>query len=223
MAAHIEIAEESTPKRTFVWAVDWPGWCRSGKDPILAREAFLEAAARYADVAALAGEPFPPGEAASFELDLMESVEGGGGTEFGVPSSITPLDGTPVTAEEADRLARLVEAAWTVFDRVAAAAPAELRKGPRGGGRDRDKMIRHVDEADHAYAGVLGLKLPPPDRADPATVTELRTAMLAILRAPSDGSPIADRKWPPRYAARRIAWHALDHAWEMQDRSEPAA
>jgi len=23
-----------------------------------------------------------------------------------------------------------------------------------------------------------------------------------------------------RYAARRIAWHVLEHAWEMQDRAE---
>ncbi len=223
MAAHIEIAEESTPKRAFVWSIDWPGWCRSGKDPILASSAFLDAAARYADVAALAGEAFPPGEAASFELELVESVEGGGGTEFGVPSAITRLDGQPVTVVEADRLARLVEAAWTVFDRVAAGAPAELRKGPRGGGRDRDKMVRHVDEADHAYAQVLGIKVPAPDRSDMATVTGLRTAMLAALRAESDGSPIAGRKWPPRYAARRIAWHALDHAWEMEDRTAPAS
>src|SRR6476620_11845119 len=65
MAAHIEIAEESTPKRAFVWSIEWPGWCRGGKDLDLARTAFLEAAARYADVAALAGEAFPPGEAAS--------------------------------------------------------------------------------------------------------------------------------------------------------------
>jgi hypothetical protein len=223
MAAKIEIAQESTSKRTFVWSVEWPGWCRAGKDPILARAAFLEAAGRYADVAALAGEAFPPGEAASFELELVESVEGGGGTDFGVPSAITPLDGQPVTAAEADRLARLVVAAWTVFDRVAARAPAELRKGPRGGGRDRDKMVRHVDEADHAYAQVLGIKVPAPDRADMPTVTELRSAMLAALRAESDGSPIGGRKWPPRYAARRIAWHALDHAWEMEDRSEPAS
>jgi len=34
----------------------------------------------------------------------------------------------------------------------------------------------------------------------------------APLKAP-------DRSWPPRYAARRIAWHALDHAWEIEDRS----
>ena len=123
-----------------------------------------------------------------------------------------------MTAAEADRLARLVEAAWTVFDRVAARAPAELRKGPRGGGRDRDKMVRHVDERITATPRCSGSSCRPPDRSDMATVTELRSAMLAALRAESDGSPIAGRKWPPRYAARRIAWHALDHAWEMEDR-----
>src|SRR6476659_4580620 len=196
MAAHIEIAEESTPKRAFVWSIEWPGWCRGGKDPMLARTALLESAARYADVAALAGEAFPPGEAASFELEIVESVEAGGGTEFGVQSAITPLDGQPVTVVEADRLARLVEAAWTVFDRVAARAPAELRTGPRGGGRARDKIVRHVDEADHGYAQALGIKLPAPDRSDMVTVTDLRTAVLTAIRAESDGSPIAGRKWP---------------------------
>jgi hypothetical protein len=45
--------------------------------------------------------------------------------------------------------------------------------------------------------------------------------MLEVLGRPSDGSPLADRKWTARYAARRIAWHALDHAWEIEDRSEP--
>jgi hypothetical protein len=53
-------------------------------------------------------------------------------------------------------------------------------------------------------------------------VAELRERMLAPISAPSDGSPIAGRKWPPRYAARRVAWHALDHAWEIEDRSEPS-
>ena len=48
----------------------------------------------------------------------------------------------------------------------------------------------------------------------------MRAAMLDVLGSPSDGSPIADRRWTARYAAGRIAWHALDHAWEMEDRSE---
>ncbi len=103
---------------------------------------------------------------------------------------------------------------------MAAAAPAELRKGPRGGGRDRDRMIEHVDGGDDAYAGVMGIKVRGQDRAVPGAVEAMRAAMLEALRQPSDGSPIASRKWPPRYAARRIAWHALDHAWEIEDRTE---
>ena len=126
-------------------------------------------------------------------------------------------------AAEAERLAGLVEAAWTVFDRVAAAAPAELRKGPRGGGRDTARIVEHVDGADQAYAQVMGIKTTAPDRAQPETVSALRDAMLEVLRHASDGSPIADRKWPSRYAYRRIAWHALDHAWEIEDRTEPDA
>ena len=127
-----------------------------------------------------------------------------------------------MTKAEAARLARLVEASWTTLDRVTAKAPAELRKGPRGGGRDRDKMYGHVVEADSAYAREIGLKLPQPDPTDRAAVKAHREAVLAVLREPSDGEPIAGRKWTARYAAGRIAWHALDHAWEMEDRSEPA-
>ena len=135
--------------------------------------------------------------------------------------AITEPDRERVTAAEAERLAELVEAAWTVFDRVAAGAPAELRKGPRGGGRDRDKMIGHVIEADHAYAREIGVKLPPGSPLeDRAAVDAERAAVLEVLRQPSDGGPLADRKWTQRYAARRIAWHALDHAWEMEDRAE---
>jgi hypothetical protein len=112
-----------------------------------------------------------------------------------------------------------VEAAWAEFDDVAATAPESLRKGPRGGGRDRTKVVEHVHDADGGYARVLGLKLPS---GTPDEVSARREAVLETLRAPSDGSPIAGRKWPPRYAARRIAWHALDHAWEIEDRSAPA-
>jgi hypothetical protein len=125
-------------------------------------------------------------------------------------------------ASEADRLRRLVAAAWSVFDRVAASAPAELRKSPRGGGRDRDKMIGHVIEADSAYAREIGLRMTPPAATDRAAVEAMRAAVLEVIGARSDGTPIAGRKWTTRYAAHRIAWHALDHAWEMEDRSDPS-
>ena len=216
----IEIGEETTPKRSFAWVVEWPGWCRSGKDAALAREALIAYAPRFEAVARLAGLTLPPVDQAV--LDIVESVEGGSGTTFGVPSAITDRDREPVTAAQAERLAAIVEAAWTVFDRVAAAVPADLRKGPRGGGRDRDPMIGHVVGADHAYARELGLRLPEPDPTDRQSVAAERSMVLDLLRRRSDGSPIADRRWPPRYAARRIAWHALDHAWEMEDRSAPA-
>jgi hypothetical protein len=220
VAKRITVSVEATPKKAFATAVDWPGWSRSGKTEEMALEALVAAALRYAIVAREAGESFPREAKDPDAFEVVERTEGGGGTEFGVPSSITELDRRPVKKVDATRLARLVEAAWTVFDRVAAAAPAELRKGPRGGGRDRDKVIGHVIEADSAYAREMGIRQKPPDPGDRAAVEAMRAAMLEVLRQPSDGSPLADRKWPARYAARRIAWHALDHAWEMEDRTE---
>ena len=123
--------------------------------------------------------------------------------------------GVRCAASEAARLAAIVEASWAAFERIAAAAPEDLRKGPRGGGRDRTKVVEHVHGGDDSYASVIGI--PAADRrSSPA----LRERILTILREPSDGSPIAGKRWPPRYAARRIAWHALDHAWEIEDRTE---
>jgi hypothetical protein len=216
--ARLEIGVEVGEKKAFVWAIDWPGWCRAGKTVELAREALVAYAPRYEVVVAAAGLTMPDidGDA----LDVVVSTRGGSGTDFGVPSVITDTDRQRVTKRRAERLADLVEASWTVFDTVAGGAPASLRKGPRGGGRDRDKMIDHVIEADHAYAREIGLRLPAPKRTDRTAVEAERAAVLEVLRTPSDGRPPADRKWTQRYAARRIAWHALDHAWEMEDRSE---
>lgn len=129
-ADHVAIAEEVGAKKTFVWAIDWPGWCRAGKSGLLAIEALIEHSPRYARVASVAGEPF--GAFSARDLSTVDSVPGGSGTDFGVPSAITDADRRPVTGAEADRLARIVGATWTVFDEVAANAPAELRKGPRG-------------------------------------------------------------------------------------------
>jgi len=213
MSRHIRVVVEVAPKKAFVAALDWPGWARGGKGEAPALDAFLAAAPRYAPVAAEAG--FPLG-AAGIAIDVVERVPGGSGTEFGVPSAITEADRRPMDAAEAARLAALVEAAWAVFDRVAAAAPEELRKGPRGGGRDRARIVAHVNEADDAYAREIGLVTRPKE------VLARRAAMLDVLRTPSDGTPPAGRRWTLRYAARRIAWHALDHAWEIEDRTDPA-
>jgi hypothetical protein len=208
------VALECTPKKTFASALDWPGWSRSGKTPELAIEALLAYAPRFAPIATAAGFALP----ATLDVDVVERADGGSGTDFGVPSRVQEADARPVDRAEAARLASIVEAAWEYFDDVAATAPAELRKGPRGGGRDRDKIVGHVNESDWYYAREIGLRGKQPDPHDPAAVRAQREAMLGVLRRPSDGSPLADRRWPSRYAARRIAWHALDHAWEIEDR-----
>lgn len=214
----LAIAEEVVPKRTFVWAVEWPGWCRGGKTPESARAAFLAVAPRYAAVASAAELALP--DVTETGLDMLDSVVGGSGTEFGVPSVITAPDRRPTTADEAERLTALVAAAWAVFDETAARTPEVLRKGPRGGGRDRTRMLDHVIGADHAYALEIGIRHRPPDPTDREAVVAERAAMLDVLREPSDGTPLAGRRWTQRYAARRIAWHALDHAWEMEDRTD---
>jgi hypothetical protein len=210
----IRVLVETTQKRVFASALEWPGLARSGRDEPAAVEALLAAAPRYAEVARAAGQAF---ETDGLAVEVEERREGDVTTAFGAPSIVADADRRPTDVREAARLAALVEASWAAFDRIAAAAPESLRKGPRGGGRDRTKVVEHVDGGDDGYASAIGLRA-----ADRRAVADRRVRVLAILREPSDGSPLAGKRWPPRYAARRIAWHALDHAWEIEDRTEPA-
>lgn len=199
---------ETGTRRVFACALDWPGWCRSGKDEEAALEALAAYAPRYAVAANEAGIAFPA--RAGERLTVVERLPGSATTDFGAPEAVAGEDHRRLTRAGSERLAALVEASWAVFDRVVAGAPATLRKGPRGGGRDRDAIVEHVDGADGAYARKIGIRLRNPTR------DELRAALLAALR---EGYAVPEKGWPPRYAARRIAWHALDHAWEIEDRS----
>ncbi len=211
---------ESGRTRTFACAYDWPGWCRSGKDEASALAALAAYAPRYVAVAKHARLPFAA--RATDTLHVVERLAGSASTDFGVPGAIAKQDTKPLSSDEGKRLASLVQAAWAVYDEILAGAPAELRKGPRGGGRDRDKMDDHVRDAEGAYAQKLGLRLKPPSRTDRRGIAAFRAAITDALQKPSNGKPLVDKGWPQRYAARRIAWHALDHAWEMEDRSEPS-
>ncbi len=209
-------------KRVFACARDWPGWCRSGTGEDRALAALAAYLPRYSAVAMLAGLVLPAD--AADEFDITERLPSQGGrADFGVPGEIATSDARPVGAEEAARLAALLEAAWTTFDRVAAAAPAQLRKGPRGGGRDRDKMVDHVLAAEAAYARKIGVRFPQPAVGDRASIGKARSALLAVIGRPTDGGSPVPGGWPNRYAARRIAWHVLDHAWEMEDRTPQEA
>jgi hypothetical protein len=200
---------ETGTRRVFACALEWPGWCRSAKTEEAALEALAAYAARYAPVAERAGVAFPA--RAGDSLAVVERLPGSATTDFGAPEAVATDDHRRLTASGRSRLAALVDASWAVLDDVADHAPATLRKGPRGGGRDRDAIVRHVDDAEAAYARKIGLRLKAPTRA------ELRPLLLAALR---DGYDVPEKGWPPRYAARRIAWHALDHAWEIEDRAD---
>lgn len=221
MSGRIAVTVESTRRRAFATAADWPGWSRSGRTEPDALAALAAAADRYASIAVAAGLAFPGPDQRTFEV--LDRLGGGAGTDFGVPSLVTALDRRPVDAVEAARFARLLAAAWAAFDRMAAVAPESLRKGPRGGGRDTSKIVQHVVESDQAYAREIGVRVNRFGPDDRAARDAMRAAMLDVLRQPSDGSPLANRKWPARHAANYITWHALDHAWEIEDRSAPVA
>ena len=207
-------------RKVFACSLDWPGWCRAGKTEEAALEALGAYAGRYSAVAAAAGVRFPKSAGRSF--DVVERVKGSAATDFGVPGEPASADAEPLTAAQAKRLASLVEASWTVLATVAASAPAELRKGPRGGGRDRDKIVAHVAASEFGYARKLGVRhKAPKDPLDvPDGVEALRADVLEALRSARKGEPLVEKGWLPRYAARRFAWHVIDHAWEIEDRSD---
>lgn len=210
---------ERGKRRVFACAVDWPGWCRVGRDADAALEALAAYADRYAVVTTEAGIAFPTDITAA-GLDVTEQVDGSGGTDFGVPDAVPGVDATPLDDDTVQRFADLLGASWRVFDRVVAGAPPVLRKGPRGGGRDRDDIVRHVTEAERSYARSIGVRFTPSQFAGPGGLEAMRAEVVAALRSDSRGAPIVERGWPTRYAARRIAWHVLDHAWEIEDRSD---
>ena len=143
-------------KKVFACALDWPGWARAAKTEEEALEALAAYVDRYRPVAEAARVRFP--KSAVKEFDVVERVKGDATTDFGAPSQWVEADATPLTKAQAERLGALVEGAWTVFDQVRKKAPAELRKGPRGGGRDRDKMVAHVFDAENAYFRKVGVK-----------------------------------------------------------------
>jgi hypothetical protein len=207
----IRVYLEVGGKRTFASAAGWPGWCRSGKDEHAALAALAAYAPRYAAVARLAKIPFPAGDPG---FKVVERLRGNATTDFGAPGIPAKDESKPMTPQQASRMRDLLDACWVYLDQVVAKAPASLRKGPRGGGRDRDAMFDHVLGAEMEYAKRIGVRLKQPDGKDKPAVRTFREAIREGIRHPNP-----DTKWPVPYAVRRTAWHALDHAWEIEDRS----
>ncbi|MER5643092.1 hypothetical protein [Streptosporangium sp. NPDC002524] len=202
---------EIGPKKVFACSVEWPGWCRIGRSEEEALEALMTYVPRYRVVAERAGLAFEPGDPV-----VVERAKGGTTTDFGAIEAIPSLDSEPVDETEASRTVTLLGAAWELFGETTATSPEELRKGPRGGGRDRDKMAAHVVNAERAYARKIGVRHKPIH--EPSALVAMRADLVEVLSRPSDGSPPVPGGWPVRYAARRIAWHVVDHLWEMEDR-----
>jgi hypothetical protein len=102
---------------------------------------------------------------------------------------------------------------------------AEMQKGPRGGGRDRDRIVRHVIGTEWGWAKTLGIETPLDEmladetrvKIPPYPVKEYRDAYCDGIRALHSQGKTA-RKWPLRYLIRHTAFHTLDHAWEMEDK-----
>jgi len=203
-------------KRIFACALDWPGWCRLGASDGQALEALAAYAPRYAVVAAEAGIDFDPQVRGGFQV--VERLPGSATTDFGAPDAIAAADSKPLTAAEATQIRDIVAASWRVFDDVVSRAPAALAKGPRGGGRDRDKVVEHVLGAETNYSHTIGVRRKQPAASDRDEVERVRTAILEALVTGGGKEFGRGKRWPLRYAARRIAWHVLDHAWEIEDK-----
>jgi hypothetical protein len=147
-------------------------------------------------------------------------VSGNATTDFGAPAIAPKADDRRLDDQEMERLLTILRAGWAALDRAAAAAEgAVLSTGPRGGGRTLPKIVAHVADAEGAYLGKLGYRTP---RAG----ADARSAIPAAFTARARGEapervPRSGRLWSPRYFVRRTAWHALDHAWEIEDRLQP--
>ena len=185
----------------FAVALEWPGWCRRAKTRDLAIGALLDYRERYARIVTTG---FKPGC-----LEAIGAVKGNTTTDFGAPGVQGPWDEEPFVTKDVKQHVALLRDCWTSFDEVLATSSAVLAKGPRGGGRDRDDVARHVQEAERRYCTKLGTRVAPR-----TPWADQRAVIAATLLAGAPGAV-----WPPRYAIRRLAWHVVDHVWEIEDKS----
>ena len=221
LSVYLEIGS----RRTIAAALDWPGWCRVGRDEGSALQALFDYGPRYARIVHPARLGFQKPDAVS-ALAIVERLKGNGSTDFGVPIRAPASDAQPLDDTELRRLQSLLKACWRAFDTTVELAQGKsLRTGPRGGGRTLDKIVEHVlGAAGQSYLTSLGGKVAQTEVSLPSP-EPTRQAILKTLVASAHGEiaeygPRGGKRWLPRYFVRREAWHVLDHIWEIEDRLE---
>ena len=200
----INVYIEIGKKRTVACAVDWPGWCRFGRDEESALQARLDHAERYAQILQDTEIEFHvPADVSAFAV--TERLDGNATTDFGAPAIMRPADSDPFTQAELERSTKLLQAYWQAFDHtVQQAEGRELRKGPRGGGRELEKILAHVLEADLAYLSRLAWKRKRNNENDLSEeLKQTREAILSALEvAVNNGLPAQGPRggviWSPR-------------------------
>jgi hypothetical protein len=206
-------------KKAVAFGIDWPGWSRGAKSAELALETLESYRERYRPVAGLAGlaREFD----AAGQLEIVEDRIGTGSTDFwGISFSPSSTEHGAMTDAELERGMALLRACWTYFDGVAGRVSPEMRKGPRGGGRDRDRIIRHTIRTESEdFAKQVGLRIPEEGALTPDGLRQHRDAYLAAMRAYNAGEVARRmRSWTLPFLLRHSAYHTLDHAWEMEDK-----
>ena len=218
LTVYLEVGQ----RRTFAGALDWPGWCRMGRDEGTALQALFDYGPRYARMTRPARLGFQaPKDISAFVV--VERLKGNATTDFGAPDMAPTSDAQPLGDVELRRLQAILKACWRGFDAAVELAKGKaLRKGPRGGGRPLDGIVQHVLGAETGYLSQLGGKVSTSESPDsPLELT--RQAILKTLAASAHGEiaahgPRGGKRWLPRYFVRREAWHVLDHVWEIEDR-----
>jgi hypothetical protein len=220
----VDVYVEAGAKRIFAGALDWPGWCRNARDEEGALEALIAYGPRYAAVLKSSGvRVTPPAKAST--LDVVERLKGDATTDFGAPSISPRADGRSVDRRWLTRQEKILRASWNAFDRAAENVTGPLEKGPRGGGREVDAIVAHVVGAEASYSRMIGAAAKEFMEADAGAARDDERALVLeeLERAVTDGIPAAGprggKRWSARYFVRRAAWHVLDHAWEIEDRS----
>ena len=206
-------------KKVAAFALDWPGWSRGAKTPDAAVELLEAYRDRYRPVAALAG--LESAFDAAGPLELVEDHVGVGSTDFwGISFAPSSSELSPMPEDEIERKLVLLRAAWRYFDDVVARVSPELERGPRGGGRNRDEIVRHV--VGNEWGDLekrVGIRTPPDEPKSPEAIAAHRDAYVAALREyNADGTRVGGRNWTVALLLRHTAFHVLDHAWEMEDK-----